>query len=41
MAQKNERIDSVLTLMRMWAVATEEAVHETCSRNAGSAATAA
>jgi polyhydroxyalkanoate synthesis regulator phasin len=41
MAQKNERVDSVLALMRMWAVATEEAVHEILQSSRGLEATAA
>jgi hypothetical protein len=41
MAQHNERVDSVLALMRMWAVATEEAVHETLQSEHGLQATAA
>jgi hypothetical protein len=41
MAQKNERVDSVLALMRMWAVATEEAVHESLQSERGLEATAA
>jgi hypothetical protein len=41
MAQRNERVDSLLALMRMWAVATEEAVHETLQSEHGLQATAA
>ena len=41
MAQRNERVDSVLALMRMWAMATEEAVHETLQSEHGLQATAA
>jgi len=41
MAQKNERVDSVLALMRMWAVSTEEAVHEILQSERGLEATAA
>jgi len=40
-AQANERVDSVLALMRMWAVATEEAVHEVLQSERGLEATAA
>ena len=41
MAQRDERVDSVLALMRMWAAATEEAVHETLQSERGLQATAA
>jgi hypothetical protein len=41
MAQNNERIDSVLALIRMWAVATEEAVHEILQSERGLEATSA
>jgi hypothetical protein len=41
MAQKNERVDSVLALMRMWAASTEEAVHEILQSSRGLEATAA
>jgi hypothetical protein len=40
MAQRGERVDSVLALLRMWAVATEEAVHEVLQSERGLAATA-
>lgn len=40
-ADKRERIDSVLTLLRLWAVCTEEVVHETLQSEPGLAATAA
>ena len=40
-AQANERVDSVLALMRMWAVATEDAVHEVLQSERGLEATAA
>lgn len=40
-AQAGERIDSVLALIRLWAVTTEEAVHQTLQSEAGLAATAA
>ncbi|HEY1328846.1 MAG TPA: poly(R)-hydroxyalkanoic acid synthase subunit PhaE [Casimicrobiaceae bacterium] len=40
-AAAGERIDSVLALMRLWAVTTEEAVHETLQSEKGLAATAA
>ena len=36
-----ERVTSVLALIRLWAVTTEEAVHETLQSEAGLAATAA
>lgn len=41
MADRNERVDSVLALMRMWAAATEEAVHETLQSEHGLEVTAA
>ena len=41
MAQKGERVDSVLALMRMWAVATEDAVHGILQSERGLEATAA
>jgi polyhydroxyalkanoate synthesis regulator phasin len=40
MADNGERIDSVLALMRMWAVQTEEAVHEVLQSEEGLVATA-
>jgi class III poly(R)-hydroxyalkanoic acid synthase PhaE subunit len=40
MADKGERVESVLALMRMWAVQTEEAVHEVLQSDEGLAATA-
>ena len=40
-SQANERVDSVLALMRMWAVGTEEAVHEVLQSERGLEATAA
>jgi len=41
MAERGERVDSVLALMRMWAVATEEAVHQILQSERGLEATAA
>jgi len=41
MAQSGERVDSIFALLRMWAVSTEEAVHETLQSENGLAATAA
>jgi class III poly(R)-hydroxyalkanoic acid synthase PhaE subunit len=41
MAQAGERVDSVLALLRLWAVCTEEAVHEALQSDQGLAATAA
>ena len=40
-ASKGERIDSVLALLRLWAMATEEVIHETLQSQAGLAASAA
>ena len=40
-AAAGERIDSVLTLLKLWAVCTEDAVHETLQSERGLAATAA
>ena len=40
-ASSGERIDSVLALLRLWAMKTEEVVHETLQSEAGLAATAA
>ena len=40
-AQAGERIDSGLALLRMWAVSTEEVVHETLQSERGLAATTA
>ena len=40
MAEKGERVDSVLALLRLWAVSTEKAVHEVLQSEAGLAATA-
>jgi class III poly(R)-hydroxyalkanoic acid synthase PhaE subunit len=40
-ADKGERVDSVLALLRLWAVATEEVVHETLQSESGLAATTA
>jgi hypothetical protein len=40
-ADAGERIDSVLALLRLWAIKTEEAVHETLQSERGLAATAA
>ena len=40
-AQKGERIDSALALIRMWAQSTEEVLHETLQSERGLAATAA
>jgi hypothetical protein len=39
-AASGERIDSILALLRLWAVSTEEAVHQTLQSDAGLAATA-
>jgi hypothetical protein len=41
MGQKGERVDSVLVLLRMWAVATEQAVHQVLQSERGLVATAA
>jgi Poly(R)-hydroxyalkanoic acid synthase subunit (PHA_synth_III_E) len=41
MADAGERVESVLTLLRMWAVHTEQAVHEVLQSEQGLAATAA
>jgi polyhydroxyalkanoate synthesis regulator phasin len=41
MADAGERVESVLTLLRMWAVHTEQAVHEVLQSERGLAATAA
>jgi len=41
MADAGERVDSVLALLKMWAVNTEEAVHEVLQSEGGLAATAA
>jgi len=41
LAQSGERVDSIFALLRMWAVSTEEAVHETLQSENGLAATAA
>ena len=41
MAKAGERVDSVLALLRLWAVATEQAVHEVLQSEQGLAATAA
>jgi hypothetical protein len=41
MAQKGERLDSVLALLRLWATQTEDAVHRTLQSEGGLAATAA
>jgi len=41
MAKSGERVDSVLALLRLWAVATEEAVHEVLQSERGLEATAA
>jgi polyhydroxyalkanoate synthesis regulator phasin len=41
MADAGERVDSVLALLRMWAVTTEEAVHEVLQSEQGLIATAA
>ena len=41
MAKAGERIDSVLALLRLWAVATEQAVHEVLQSEQGLEATAA
>jgi hypothetical protein len=40
-ADAGERIESVVALLRLWAVSTEEIVHETLQSEAGLAATAA
>jgi Poly(R)-hydroxyalkanoic acid synthase subunit (PHA_synth_III_E) len=40
MADAGERVESVLTLLRMWAVHTEQAVHEVLQSKQGLAATA-
>jgi hypothetical protein len=40
MADAGERVESVLTLLRMWAVQTEQAVHEVLQSEQGLAATA-
>ena len=40
-ASKGERIDSVLALLRLWAMATEEVIHETLQSQAGLATSAA
>jgi hypothetical protein len=40
MAEKGERIDSVLALLRLWALCTEEAVHRLLQSESGLAATA-
>jgi hypothetical protein len=40
-ADAGERVDSVLALLRLWAISTEEIVHETLQSEAGLAATAA
>jgi len=41
MADAGERVDSVLALLKMWAVNTEQAVHEVLQSEGGLAATAA
>ena len=41
MADEGERVESVLALLRLWAVSTEEAVHEVLQSEKGLAATAA
>jgi hypothetical protein len=41
MADGGERVDSVLALLRLWAVSTEQAVHEVLQSEQGLAATAA
>ena len=41
MADAGERVESVLTLLKMWAVKTEEAVHEVLQSDQGLVATAA
>ena len=41
MADAGERVESVLTLLKMWAVKTEEAVHEVLQSEQGLVATAA
>ena len=40
-ADAGERVDSVVALLRLWAISTEEVVHETLQSEAGLAATAA
>jgi hypothetical protein len=40
-ADAGERVDSVLALLRLWALRTEDAVHETLQSDAGLAATTA
>ena len=40
-ADSGERIDSMLALLRLWAISTEEAVHETLQSERGLGATAA
>ena len=40
MAEKGERVDSILALLRLWAVSTEQAVHQVLQSEAGLAATA-
>ena len=41
MADAGERVDSVLALLRLWAIATEDAVHQVLQSEKGLAATAA
>ena len=41
MADRGERVDSVLALLRLWAISTEQAVHEVLQSEQGLAATAA
>ena len=41
MARSGERVDSVLALLRLWAVATEQAVHDVLQSDEGLEATAA
>ena len=41
MVTAGERIDSVLALLKLWAVCTEDAVHETLQSERGLAATVA
>jgi hypothetical protein len=41
MAQRGERVDSVLALLRLWASATEQAVHQVLQSERGLDATAA
>jgi len=41
MAEKGERVDSLLALLRMWAASTEQAVHGVLQSPPGLAATAA